>query len=207
MKIDHWHNVFIWIKYLSNKGILASLFSYILKNNYIGLPELINVAHWSFPPVKFHGGLFLPASETSMSLTKAAAFSDFVSSGVAQIPNVCDANQHMWTRVSALSVPSWMFPQLTGFCVNRYYVYPILLLFLLFILDPLHLLQWQQNKVLALNGFLTLFSVFCFHHFQLFPNIFPVTTRKGKMPRRTRNNSSDVLTDFPGNSFAEKCVK
>lgn len=165
MKIDHWHNVFIWIKYLSNKGILASLFSYILKNNYIGLPELINVAHWSFPPVKFHGGLFLPASETSMSLTKAAAFSDFVSSVVAQIPNVCDANQHMWTRVSALSVPSWMFPQLTGFCVNRYYVYPILLLFLLFILDPLHLLQWQQNKVLALNGFLTLFSVFCFHHF------------------------------------------
>lgn len=118
MKIDHWHNVFIWIKYLSIKGILASLFSYILKNNYIGLPELINVAHWSFPPVKFHGGLFLPASETSMSLTKAAAFSDFVSSGVAQIPNVCDANQHMWTRVSALSVPSWMFPQLTGFCVN-----------------------------------------------------------------------------------------
>lgn len=74
-------------------SFLASLFSYILKNTYIGLPELINIARWSFPPVNFHRGLFLPASETGMSLTKAAAFSDFVSSGVARILNVCDANQ------------------------------------------------------------------------------------------------------------------
>lgn len=140
-------------------------------------------------------------------LTKAAALSDFVSSGVAQIPNVCGANQPIRTWVSAPSGPSWMFHQLTGFCVNHYYVYPILLLFLLFVLDRLHFLQWQQNKVLAFIGFLTPVSVLCFHQFLLFPNIFPVTMKKGKTPRRTWNNSRDVLTDFLGNSSAAKCVK
>lgn len=160
--------------------------------------------HWSSPPVEFHRAHFClqvkPSRLKNLKL-KCSLISPQV---VAQIPKVCYASQPVWTLVSALAYAS-----LNSLPADYALYKP-----LLSIPSPASLFALHSSSVTlpAVAGeqstcfnrsFPSLVSVFCFHYFQLFPNISPKYMKKDQTLRGTQNNSSDIPLNLKSQMFKE----
>lgn len=155
---------------------LPSLARCLKINTWVFANEL---THGSSPPIEFHRAFC--CLQGKPACLKNLKCSLILSQVVAQIPKVCYASQPLWTWVSALKYailntlpadcalckPSFSIPCPTSLsALHSWWVtFPVV----------------AEEQSACLNGsFLSLVSVFCFHHFQLFPNISPVFMKKTK---------------------------
>lgn len=163
----------------------------MFEKEYMGISKWINPL--VFPLVEFHRAYFFLQVKSACLTNQKLKWSLILSTVVTQIPKVYYSNQPAWTGVSALECATLnTLPAGCAFCK-----------LLLSLLHPAFISAFYSwlvtfpavagEQSINFNGsFPSLVSIFCFHPFQVFSNIFSACMNKDKSLRGTGNNSRNV---------------
>lgn len=153
----------------------------MFENKYVGISKL---TRWSVPPVEIHRAYFcLQVKSVYLKNLKLKCSLILSQWWLRSLKSLMPVNLYEH-GVQHSGVPYWKLYQLTGLCCK-----PLFSLSCPASLSALHswsvifpAVAWEQS--IALMGLFHLWFCLCYHHFQLFPNIFSVCMKKRPNPKR-----------------------